>query len=247
MADAKLRKLERQAALTGIRKDIRVYYLALIRVGEDPLPLFRNLAERFGHIEDIDDYLEQVAQSEEKMDDFLEPLRANTEEFEMPAYFDYYLAKAVIQDVIDLTKSRLEREWSGKSHYAYPDYNVEQVLRVYSIYYQEEIYDLGPVGAWAQGVESEQLVENWQRGMVADVILDDGVTTTIWVENSYAIPDAPDAVPYGSTVRRFDHPKWLWSRARSLMRAIDETAPSFAKVALLPRLQKILDDWPYDE
>lgn len=245
MADLTLRELARRAMASGAREDYLAYFKYLIRVGGNPLEICKRLAEMFGHVDDIDSYLQQVARSEETIEEFLAPLRRESinpeqldadPQYELPAYFDYDFAKTLINDEIDRAQKRLARKrWDGrpfgKSHWAYPNYNVRQVLRVYVAYYQEEI--------------EFDYIDNWQRGIIADVILDDETATTIWVEDWFAIPEAPDAIPHGNTVHRFDQPKWLWGQAGSLMRTIEATAPQFAKTALLSRLQAILDAGPY--
>lgn len=235
MVDLTLRELARRAMSSGSREDYLTYFNYLIRIGGNPLERYKELAEMFGHVEDIDSYLQEVARSEEAMEEFLGPLRVNAEQFELPTYFKYDLAKTIIQDEIDLARSRIGRRW-GKSHWSYPNYTVKKVLRVYSTYYQEEMYN---------ALDGSSHVENWQRGIIADVILNSGATTTIWIENWFAVPDAPDSVAFGVTVRRFDQPTKLRPHAWQLMRTIEATAPKFAKAALLPRLQALHDAGPY--
>lgn len=256
MADLTLRELARRAKASGMRDEYLPYFRNLIRVGGNPLEIYKRLAEMFGHPEDIDMYLAQVAQSEDTINEFLAPLRKQLqsrialqqmdedeegeEPFELTLYFDYDLAQQTMQQELERARKRPARSWGAQRSDRY-NYNIERVLRVYVAYFDEEIYDLHH----ANQFQPEPIVENWQRGIIADVILDDGTNTTLWVEEWYAMPDAPDAVAYGTTIHRFDDPKWLWGHAQSLVGNLERNGPQFARAALLPRLRAILDAGPY--
>lgn len=232
--DDHLRELERAANSTGTRETRIVYVSALVRAGHDPLPLFLNLANTYGHPSDIDAYFSIlrnrpdeaqafIAQHTVTIPDQVEPV----DPYELDLYFDLDRAVEVINNEIKRYSDQIKRR-AWRHHSApqeLPEYQVSQVLRVYWVYYEEEVSDYGIEGA--------------DTGFIADVILTDGTETTIWVEEWYAMPDAPDAIPFGVRVLRFDDIRRFRGTAMMLANQIQRIAPDWARAALLPRVEAV--------